>query len=151
MPPTAAVRERPQPDEVAALVENLRRDYGERAVTQQAIREQHSHGEGLADAALPDIVDQFIQPQKREMEEIVAALYPGFGREQVERCVFSMVGQVFFYRNMLPALTRLLGRSRLTGAWLRATAEHITEFSLGGMQRLAARAPAARRRAGRAV
>src|SRR5882672_2987436 len=50
------VRERPQPNEVAALTERLRRDYGERAVTQQATREQHSHGEGLADAALPDIV-----------------------------------------------------------------------------------------------
>jgi AcrR family transcriptional regulator len=102
-------------------------------------------------AALPDIVEQFIQPQKRDMEVIVAALCPRFGRQQVERCVFSMVGQVFFYRHMLPALPRLLGRSTLSRAWLRATAEHITAFSLGGMQRLAARAPSARGRVGRAV
>jgi D-lactate dehydrogenase (cytochrome) len=49
-------RERAQPDAVAALAERLRREYGERAVTHRSIREQHSHGEGLADPALPDIV-----------------------------------------------------------------------------------------------
>jgi D-lactate dehydrogenase (cytochrome) len=50
------LRARPQAADVAALTERLRNDYGERAVTTQAIREQHGHGEGLADAALPDIV-----------------------------------------------------------------------------------------------
>jgi D-lactate dehydrogenase (cytochrome) len=47
---------RPAPEAVSGLVQKLRGDYGERAVTTQAIREQHSHGEGLADAALPDVV-----------------------------------------------------------------------------------------------
>src|SRR6478672_4272933 len=47
---------RPQPEAVAALAARLRSDYGDRALTTDAIREQHSHGEGLADAALPDIV-----------------------------------------------------------------------------------------------
>src|SRR5207237_6030596 len=47
---------RPDPDAVSGLVQKLRGDYGERAVTAHAIREQHSHGEGLADAALPDVV-----------------------------------------------------------------------------------------------
>jgi len=98
-------------------------------------------------AALPDIVEQFIQPQKREMEAIVAALFPRLSRDAVERCVFSMVGQVLFYRNMLPALPRLIGRSSLSPAWLRATAEHITEFSLGGMQHIAAQRQSAAREA----
>ncbi len=47
---------RPDPDVVARLVAQMRGDYGERAVTTQAVREHHSHGEGLADAALPDVV-----------------------------------------------------------------------------------------------
>jgi D-lactate dehydrogenase (cytochrome) len=50
----AAVR--PDPKAVAELVAKLCRDFGERAVTTQAVREHHSHGEGLADAALPDVV-----------------------------------------------------------------------------------------------
>jgi D-lactate dehydrogenase (cytochrome) len=49
-------RARPAPDDVAELTERLVRDYGERAVTTHAIREQHSHGEGLADAGMPDVV-----------------------------------------------------------------------------------------------
>jgi D-lactate dehydrogenase (cytochrome) len=47
---------RPDPEAVSGLVQKLRGDYGERAVTAHAVREQHSHGEGLADAALPDVV-----------------------------------------------------------------------------------------------
>jgi D-lactate dehydrogenase (cytochrome) len=49
-------RARPALDDVAELTERLVRDYGERAVTTHAIREQHSHGEGLADAGMPDVV-----------------------------------------------------------------------------------------------
>ena len=47
---------RPDPQSVAALVQKLCGDYGERAVTSQSVREHHSHGEGLADSALPDVV-----------------------------------------------------------------------------------------------
>src|SRR4029077_9423403 len=47
---------RPDPGAVADLVQRLCGDYGERAVTSQSVREHHSHGEGLADSALPDVV-----------------------------------------------------------------------------------------------
>jgi D-lactate dehydrogenase (cytochrome) len=47
---------RPDPDVVARLVAKILGDYGERAVTTQGVRAHHSHGEGLADAALPDVV-----------------------------------------------------------------------------------------------
>jgi D-lactate dehydrogenase (cytochrome) len=47
---------RPDPGKVAELVSKLRGNYGERAVTSQAVREHHGHGEGLVDAALPDVV-----------------------------------------------------------------------------------------------
>jgi D-lactate dehydrogenase (cytochrome) len=47
---------RQDPDVVAELVTRLAGDFGDRAVTSHAVREHHSHGEGLADAALPDVV-----------------------------------------------------------------------------------------------
>jgi D-lactate dehydrogenase (cytochrome) len=47
---------RPDPATIAELIAKLDREYGERAVTTQAVREHHSHGEGLADAGLPDVV-----------------------------------------------------------------------------------------------
>jgi len=56
----SAIRERrhgrPDARAVTDLVTALTADYGERAVTSRAVRDQHSHGEGLADAALPDVV-----------------------------------------------------------------------------------------------
>ena len=47
---------RTDPSVVADLLQRLSGDFGERAVTTHAVREHHSHGEGLADAALPDVV-----------------------------------------------------------------------------------------------
>ncbi len=47
---------RPDPGAVADLVQRLCGTYGERALTSRAVREHHSHGEGLSDPALPDIV-----------------------------------------------------------------------------------------------
>jgi D-lactate dehydrogenase (cytochrome) len=53
--PTTA-RERPAPQVIAELIGRLVAEYGERVVTNASVREQHGHGEGLADAALPDVV-----------------------------------------------------------------------------------------------
>src|SRR5258705_7247798 len=47
---------RPDAHDVADVVTRLTADYGERALTSRAIRDQHSHGEGLADSGLPDVV-----------------------------------------------------------------------------------------------
>jgi D-lactate dehydrogenase (cytochrome) len=47
---------RPEAKAVNDIVRTLTRDYGERAVVNRAVREQHGHGEGLADSGLPDVV-----------------------------------------------------------------------------------------------
>lgn len=97
-------------------------------------------------AALPHIVTQFIEPMKRETEDIIARLEPTLSRAAVERCMFSIVGQVFFYRTQLPAFPYLSPDLRLDRAGLAAAAEHIATFSLGGMKALTApRAGRARR------
>ena len=50
------LRVRPDAETIARVTGELAQRYGERAVTSAAIRDQHSHGEGLADAAAPDVV-----------------------------------------------------------------------------------------------
>src|SRR5438034_10186577 len=47
---------RPEAKAVDDIVRTLTRDYGERAVVNRAVREQHGHGEGMADSGLPDVV-----------------------------------------------------------------------------------------------
>ena len=49
-------RRRPSPEALAAALGELSARFRERAVVNASVREQHGHGEGLADAALPDMV-----------------------------------------------------------------------------------------------
>jgi len=88
--------------------------------------------------ALPVIVKQFIDPQRRGMDRLVARLEPGLSPAEVERCTRSLVGQTFFYLTHRPALLLLMGRSQYPRGITREAAEHITAFSLGGLQKLAA-------------
>jgi D-lactate dehydrogenase (cytochrome) len=66
-----AIRARPDADTIARVTGELAERYGERAVTSAAIREAHSHGEGLADAAPPDVV---VFPQTNEEVAAIVGL-----------------------------------------------------------------------------
>ena len=87
--------------------------------------------------AMPVIVDEFILPMFGEMRAIVARLAPGAERRALERCVFSVVAQALFYRFTMPAMLRILGVPAYPRGLARELAAHITEFSLGGMERVA--------------
>ncbi len=95
--------------------------------------------------ALPMIVDQFIRPHKEQMQRLVARLAPGLSKRELERCCFSIVGQVFFYRMMLPIVPLLLGVAELPRDFVPTTAEHITAFSLAALDELSRRPRSASR------
>jgi AcrR family transcriptional regulator len=84
--------------------------------------------------ALPVIFEQFIRPHKEQLQRVVARLAPGLSKPELERCCFSIVGQVFFYRMMLPIVPLLMGVRELPRDFVRSTAEHITEFSLAALR-----------------
>jgi AcrR family transcriptional regulator len=88
--------------------------------------------------ALHVIVDEFIAPFERELEDIVAHLLPDLDRRAVEDCARSIVGQALFYRFAMPAVLRMLGLRVYPRGFAADLAAHITEFSLGGMMRVAA-------------
>jgi len=94
--------------------------------------------------AMPVIVDEFIRPTMREMEDILARLAPGLEPATLRRCSFSVVGQVLFYLSAMPAVLRVLGTPRYTPQLTATLVDHVAAFSLGG---LATTEPAARRRA----
>lgn len=94
--------------------------------------------------ALPVIVTEFIAPMHAEMEAIVAYLAPGAGRKAIERCVASIIGQALYYRFTMPAMLALLGRKTYPRSYARELAEHIAEFSLGGLAQVSGRRPRAR-------
>ncbi|MFN3630720.1 MAG: FAD-binding oxidoreductase, partial [Casimicrobiaceae bacterium] len=60
---------RPDGQTIGRAVGQLRDRFGERVVTALSVREQHAHGEGMQDAALPDVV---VFPESNE--EVAAIL-----------------------------------------------------------------------------
>ena len=89
--------------------------------------------------AMPVIVAEFIRPMFEEMYDIVAHLAPGLDRGSVERCVHSVIGQGLFYRFTRPALLEMLAIDEYPRTLAAELTDHITDFSLGGLERLAAR------------
>jgi AcrR family transcriptional regulator len=87
--------------------------------------------------ALDMIVDEFIAPFEHELEDIVAHLVPTLETHAVEDCARSIVGQALFYRFAMPAVLRMLRLRTYPRGFAAEVASHITEFSLGGMVRLA--------------
>ena len=90
-------------------------------------------------AALPNIVEEFIRPQMEEMRVIYRRLYPSLSTADIDRCSFSVVGQVVFYHVMRPAVLRFMGRDEYPRGFGAQLAAHILAFSFGGMDRLAER------------
>ena len=96
--------------------------------------------------AMPVIVDEFIRPTLRELEEILARLAPELDRTALQRCAFSIVGQALFYLSAMPAVLRVLGVRGYTPEFTAALVDHMAAFSLGGMRAVGHR-PARRARA----
>ena len=86
--------------------------------------------------ALPVIVEEFITPMLQEMKDVIAGLAPGLSPKQIERCALSILGQVVFYRFSRAATLLLWGLEEYPRGLARELAEHVTEFSLGGLERL---------------
>jgi AcrR family transcriptional regulator len=89
--------------------------------------------------AMPMIVAEFIAPQTREMEQIVARLLPArVGRELLAQIVFSIMGQVLFYRFTMPMMLLMRHQTRYPRGFARTAARHITRFSLHAIDGIAA-------------
>jgi AcrR family transcriptional regulator len=105
--------------------------------------------------ALPLIVERYIEPQRRLMETMVAHIAPSLPPAQVEWCARSIFGQTFFYLTHRSALLLLFKRAAYAPGFTREIAAHVTEFSLGALDRLShrrartGRRPRARRAARR--
>lgn len=90
--------------------------------------------------ALPIIVREFITPLMEELSIILAHLAPTASARTIERCCLSIAGQANFYFTARPALLQLWGLRGYPANFTRELAEHITAFSLGGLDRVT-RAP----------
>src|SRR3989442_963018 len=90
---------------------------------------------------------EIIGPRMSETERIVARLAPSLEPREVERCGLSVIAQAVFYRMAMPAFLHRKGWQSYPRGFGAELARHIAEFSLGGMERVAAKQSGRRRRA----
>jgi AcrR family transcriptional regulator len=88
--------------------------------------------------ALDKIVREAIAPLHEFLGKLVCEIAGGkISEAEVRRCVHSIFGQCLFYRHSQPVLQRLHPKLRYDHKEIEAIAEHIAEFSLAGIKRLA--------------
>ena len=91
--------------------------------------------------ALDKIVKEAIQPMHEHLGGLVNSIAGGNVRDvELRRCVYSILGQCLFYRHSQPVLQRLHPRLRYDHKEIEAIADHITAYSLAGIEYLQNRA-----------
>jgi AcrR family transcriptional regulator len=90
-------------------------------------------------AALDELVNMAIRPQQKILGEIIRAISPSLGDDEVRRCLFSIVGQCLFYHHCRAVIERTAPApgALYSPRGLERLAGHITAFSYGGLKELA--------------
>ena len=90
----------------------------------------------LADPSpfLDDMVDEFIRPTAAVLSAIIAELLENRATpQQIMRCQISVIGQCFHYAMARPIVARLTSIDYSDDTTIDALTEHITTFSLAGI------------------
>ncbi len=88
--------------------------------------------------ALDSLVQTEILPLFEALESICRELLdPAASDEEARFATRSVFGQCIYYRHAYPVVARLHPGERYRPEYIRRLARHITEFSLGGLGRLA--------------
>lgn len=85
-------------------------------------------------AALEDLAREFVEPQAKRLRAIISEIV---GKppddERVRRCAGSVVGQCIFYKHCKPMIQRIMPEEGYDPNRRDALAEHIYNFSIGGL------------------
>jgi AcrR family transcriptional regulator len=87
--------------------------------------------------ALDSIAREIIAPLHEHLTRLVRGIVgDAAAPEHVRRCVFSIFGQCTYYRNAREMNRRVYPELEYDADEIEATANHIAEFSLAGLQRV---------------
>jgi AcrR family transcriptional regulator len=86
-------------------------------------------------AALDVVVEERIRPLSKRVREIVrAVLGANANEDSIRECEFSIVSQCLFYHNCREVVSRLYPRLKMTREEIDKIVDHITEFSVAGLE-----------------
>ncbi len=93
---------------------------------------------------LPFIVRRWIDPIRRETEQLLHCLAPALADDAIEFAARSVMGQVIFYFTHRPALLLMMRRRAYPAGYLDAITDHVVAFTLGGLDGVGTAIPRAR-------
>ena len=97
--------------------------------------------------ALDRVVEQVICPQAMYLGGILRELLgPAADSDLLRRSASSVIGQCIFYFHARAVIERLFPDHQMDRDELERTAEHITRFSLDGLNAMKPRSPSSERR-----
>ena len=86
-------------------------------------------------ASLDNLIADTIRPMTELLHGIVRDIVePAVSEQDVRRCAMSVIGQCCFYRHAREVVSRMCGADIYTEDGLEAVADHITRFTLAGLQ-----------------
>jgi AcrR family transcriptional regulator len=90
--------------------------------------------------ALDTIANTIIKPLHQHLHGLVREIVGNaVTPEEVRRCVFSIVGQCSYYRNLREINRRVYPEMEYDDKEIEATAKHIADFSLAGLRKIGGR------------
>jgi AcrR family transcriptional regulator len=92
------------------------------------------------------VVRHWVDPMRRDTARILSRLAPALSPDAIERCMHSVMGQMFFYLSHRAALLIVMRRRAYPPGFADEIAAHVVAFSLGGLDALVAAEPRAARR-----
>jgi len=89
-------------------------------------------------SALTIVIEDMIKPRFQQLYSIVKDLLgEGAEDELVRRCCLSITGQCLYYRFARPVILKLNPKQKYDMAGIEKLSDHITQFSLNAIKRLA--------------
>jgi TetR/AcrR family transcriptional regulator, regulator of cefoperazone and chloramphenicol sensitivity len=86
---------------------------------------------------LDNLIQDNVKPQVALLMDILTPMLgPDTPRERIMRCVFSIIGQCFYYGLAAPIVTRIYPANLTDPAFIDGLCDHIAAFSLGGLEQL---------------
>jgi TetR/AcrR family transcriptional regulator, regulator of cefoperazone and chloramphenicol sensitivity len=87
-------------------------------------------------AALDQVIEDVLGPLHKCLAGIVRELLGGVDSETIRLCTLSIIGQCVYYHNAKKVITRLYDQTYSLEE-IERLSEHIAQFSLGALKRLA--------------
>lgn len=95
--------------------------------------------------ALSVIVDEFLRPMMDETRQLLTRLAPRARADDLRLAACSLVAQILYFRATMPAALRMFEMDEFTPEFIDRLVDHVVEFSLGGLARIAPRSSQTRR------